>query len=209
MANLPEDRVLPLAGMVQAAQLVLGAAQTGMVSQDSFEATIRSLFVFDPESTIDVYGGIDGIKPGLRTAGEMFTRFNLEQHADLARYVFSMMSVERALAERQEMLEHIGAALRQIHAEQAGDSGATAADNVISAVAALYQATISTMQPRIKIVGSRHHLKNEYNISRIRALLLAGIRSAVLWRQMGGRRRQLLLSRKRMNHAVSKLIGIP
>jgi len=39
----------------------------------------------------------------------------------------------------------------------------------------------------------------------IRALLLAAIRAAVLWRQCGGRRWRLLLQRRDLLHAAQRL----
>ena len=41
-------------------------------------------------------------------------------------------------------------------------------------------------------------LQNPRNAERIRALLLAGIRSATLWRQLGGNRWQLFFSRRKI-----------
>jgi len=43
--------------------------------------------------------------------------------------------------------------------------------------------------------------------NKIRTLLLAGIRAAVLWRQMGGNRWQLLFSRKDIINDAKMLIG--
>jgi high frequency lysogenization protein len=61
----------------------------------------------------------------------------------------------------------------------------------------LYKDTVSQLSPRIIINGEQQHLSNENNASRIRALLLAGLRSAILWRQCGGSRLSLLFNRKR------------
>ena len=44
--------------------------------------------------------------------------------------------------------------------------------------------------------GAQIHLAKPDNANRIRALLLAGIRAARLWRQSGGSRLRLLLRRK-------------
>ena len=55
--------------------------------------------------------------------------------------------------------------------------------------------TISTITPRIMVSGNPAHLNNPENANRIRALLLAGIRGAMLWRQSGGGRWTLLLRR--------------
>ena len=69
---------------------------------------------------------------------------------------------------------------------------------VIRQLAALYQDTISTLGYRIQIQGKAEHLKNDDVANSIRAVLLSGIRSAVLWRQLGGRRWRLLIYRRRI-----------
>ena len=46
--------------------------------------------------------------------------------------------------------------------------------------------------------GDPQLLKQVDNQHKVRALLLAGVRSAVLWRQLGGKRRQILLNRQRI-----------
>jgi len=49
------------------------------------------------------------------------------------------------------------------------------------------------------------YLQNEYVSNRIRSLLLAGIRSAVLWHQLGGRRWRLIVYRKRVQETATAL----
>jgi high frequency lysogenization protein len=62
----------------------------------------------------------------------------------------------------------------------------------------LYQETISHIKPRIMVQGEQVHLANPDTTSRIRSLLFAGIRAAVLWRQRGGSRWKLLFGRKKL-----------
>jgi len=45
------------------------------------------------------------------------------------------------------------------------------------------------------------------NLERIRALLLAGIRSIILWRQMGGTRLQLVFSQQELKQAADELLN--
>jgi high frequency lysogenization protein len=73
----------------------------------------------------------------------------------------------------------------------------TTHENVIANLAGLYSDTISTLKPRILVNGDPTWLNDTQNVQKIRALLLAAIRSAVLWRQSGGTRLQLLFSRKK------------
>ncbi|MGK0396328.1 MAG: CII-binding regulator of phage lambda lysogenization HflD, partial [Candidatus Azotimanducaceae bacterium] len=49
-----EKRILALAGIVQAVHLVVCAAKSGMVSQDSFEKSLQCIFVQNPGSIAEV-----------------------------------------------------------------------------------------------------------------------------------------------------------
>ena len=79
--------------------------------------------------------------------------------------------------------------------------------NVTSKVSALYQETISTLSPRIIVKGEQSYLSNSDTTSRIRTLLLAGIRSAILWNQIGGSQWRLLFSRASYVQSAKKLLG--
>jgi high frequency lysogenization protein len=48
------------------------------------------------------------------------------------------------------------------------------------------------------VSGEPLHLDNKDNQARIRAALLGGVRAAMLWRQVGGRRWQILLGQRRL-----------
>ena len=51
---------------------------------------------------------------------------------------------------------------------------------------------------KIHILGSPDYLRQELVQNKIRAVLLAGIRSAVLWKQMGGTKWQILFFRRKL-----------
>ena len=72
-------------------------------------------------------------------------------------------------------------------------------NDVCHSVSGIYQDTLSKLRFRIKVSGSAQHLQDGVNADIIRALLLAGIRSAFLWRQLGGSSlATLVLERKRI-----------
>ena len=68
--------------------------------------------------------------------------------------------------------------------------------NVTARLADIYMKHISTLGPRIMVSGEHNYLEATDNANRVRALLLAGIRAAVLWEQLGGGRLQFLMRRK-------------
>ena len=80
-------------------------------------------------------------------------------------------------------------------------------ENTIAKLGHLYQETISTLGPKIIVSGEQPHLSNKINANKVRALLLAGIRSAVLWKQCGGSRWQILFGRKSYANECKKIIA--
>ena len=59
---------------------------------------------------------------------------------------------------------------------------------------------------KIHILGSPDYLRQELVQNKIRAVLLAGIRSAVLWKQMGGTKWQILFFRRKITLPPAKQI---
>jgi len=197
------NRTLALAGVFQAASLVAQVARQGGVEADPFAASIGSLFAIDAESTEAVYGGARGVAHGLHTL-----RLNLgydarTRNADVVRYVIGLMHLERKLAKQGAILQAIREGIETASAQAAHFSPTHA--NVIARLADVYTSTISTLGPRIMVRGEPSLLNDSDNANRIRALLLAGIRSAVLWRQLGGNRLWLLLSRRRVLDTATQL----
>ena len=57
------------------------------------------------------------------------------------------------------------------------------------------------------VSGEHMHLSKPENANRIRALLLAGIRAAVLWRQSGGNWFSLMLRRKSLAEETRRILA--
>lgn len=79
-------------------------------------------------------------------------------------------------------------------------------ENVLANLGNLYLQTVSKLQPRIMINGVPDHLSRPEVADKIRTCLLAGIRSAMLWKQCGGRRWKFLLFRKKTVVEVERLL---
>jgi high frequency lysogenization protein len=78
--------------------------------------------------------------------------------------------------------------------------------DVMAKLAETYEATLSKIRPHVMVQGNQKHLTNPANINKIRTLLLAGIRSAMLWHQSGGSRWKLLLGRKQLLAEPERLL---
>lgn len=190
MPQTDHDRVIALAGAMQAADLVRGIARRGQANPDDIETCLASLIRIDAPSSADIYGGIARLRSGLRLLEQ---QLNNPRDMELTRYVITLMRLERQLSRRDDLLRLIRAGIEDIIQNLAHfplDHG-----NTIASFADLYLKTLSTLSPRIMVSGDPVHLNNPANTNRIRALLLAGVRAAILWRQSGGGRLTLLLRR--------------
>lgn len=191
-----EEQVLALAGVVQAARLVDQISRTGTYPEEFLTPMINSLFEFEPADTAEVYGGVAEIKLGLHNLAAMLANQEQPDGRDMVRYVFGILYLERKFAQSGDMVSVVRSRLE--HARFKREYFANHVQEVCHSISGIYQDTISTFKFRLKVTGSMQQLQNPNNADMIRALLLAGIRSAHLWRQLGGRRWKLVWQRKRM-----------
>ncbi len=199
------DRTLSLAGVFQAASLVDQIANRGMANNAVIENTLETLFRFDAASVEDVYGGVTGVQHGLKVLCEQFQSSRATRDINITRYVISLLVLERKLMARPAMVQQLREKLEAI--ENRLDYFSLSHDTVFAKLADVYQTTISTLGPRIMVQGDQPHLSNTNNANRVRALLLAGIRSAVLWRQCGGSRWQILFGRRKYIDCCQRLLA--
>jgi high frequency lysogenization protein len=185
------DRTIALAAVVQAATLVQHIAETGQASPTDIETLLQSLLVENAETTEAVYGGIGNLRPGLRELNQQLSKKKDQKDVVLLRYVISLLHLERQLAKRPEMMEQIGREIDQVP-QQVEYFGEIMSPQVIARFADIYHRTLSTMKPQIQVFGDPNYLQQPDNVNKVRALLLTGVRAAVLWRQKGGRRWQFL-----------------
>lgn len=204
------DKTIALCGIYQATRLVQQVARTGMCDQAPFEASIKSIFKLDSTSPEDIYDNSANVLFGARTLLAQLGPNKPESSADRAKdievtkYSIGVMVLERKLIKRNDLLDIITQGVDKATAQL--DHFAVTHDNVIANLADIYTQTISTLNPRIIVNGEHNHISNSSNANKIRALLLAAIRSAVLWRQCGGTRWQLLFNRKAVLAAAQKLV---
>jgi high frequency lysogenization protein len=198
-----EQQVIALAGVAQAARLVDQISKTGSYPLEFLEPSIHSLFVFSPDGAADIFGGIPGVKLGLHNLSNMLADKNARENHDLVRYVFSLIYLERKFAANPDMMSVVRARLE--HTSFRAEHFSNNVGELCHSISGIYQDTLSHQKFRIKVTGSAQHLQNSKNADVIRALLLAGIRAAFLWRQLGGHRWRLLLQRKALLRASQNL----
>ena len=185
-----QQQVIALAGVVQAARMVDQVAKTGSHPTAFFEASLRSLFAFDAPTVDAVYGNIQGVKLGLRSVVDMLTDATNQDHVAMGAYVRGLLKLEEQFAKRPDLQEVVASRLGHVNfkAQHFSDD----AVELAASISAIYQDTISHLPYRIKVKGNVQHLEQTKNADLVRTILLAGLRSAHLWRQLGGRSRHFL-----------------
>lgn len=208
MADRLQDQTLALAGIFQVAALVERIAKTGEVPNENLRTSVASLFERDPATTFDVFGGSRdyryGLALGLSSLRDVFSRRpGARRVGDLVTYSVSLIHLAGQLRKDPAMLERIGDRINEVRGQvRAGD--VTDAP-ILAAIAQIYQDTLSTLKFRIQVRGEARFLRDDANPHKVRALLLAGVRAAILWHQVGGRRWQLPFLRRRVLATLEQL----
>lgn len=199
------NQTIALAGISQACLLVKELASTGtVVNSTALETSINSILKLDSDTVIDIYGDLSNIKPGLEQLKLQLTGRTIAD-PEQARYAASLVFLEKQLSNRPEMLNKIKAGVEK--AQYQSETFGIMHENVLANLGDLYHSTISTLQPRIMVNGEEEFITQPAIINKIRTLLLAGIRSALLWRQCGGARWKFLFFRKKIQDEVEFLLS--
>ena len=194
MQHSKREQTIALAGVFQAASLVQQIANKGMVNTAVMESSLETLFRFDSDTTEGVFGNIAGVGTGLRVLSDQLAAFKSKRNIEVTQYVISLLVLERKISSNAHMLDKITDTLAEI--ETSLEFFSLMHENVFAKLSALYKETASTLEPKIIVHSEQSYLSNENNASKVRALLLAGLRSAVLWRQCNGSRWHILFGRK-------------
>ena len=205
MTYTDKDQVAALAGIFQSASLVHTLATTGKVSETLFDNCINTLFILNPDKVTDIYSH-RALISGTGLLKNMLLKKTGHEQPHILRYTLSLIQLEIKLRKNTEMQDFIRQRINQtnrqkIHFEKMNDDYALN-NTVISNLASLYKETISTMKPKIQVIGQPQYLQTDAVADKIRSLLLTGIRSAILWRQVGGKRLHLIFSRSRLLNAI-------
>jgi high frequency lysogenization protein len=187
--NQPVDqridyRALALAGAVQAATLVHRTAHGGDVPAEAQRVLLCTVPTRRAGDLAEVFPDPGAFTLGVDVAIEALA--GKSRTPEVLRYTLQLIDLARLLGSVPQVVEKLGRLLDDVDPAEP-DAGQ---------LSRIYQQTISTLGKRIQVTGDPQLLQQEPVADRIRALLLAGVRLAWLWHQLGGRRWQLILRRR-------------
>ncbi|CUR53751.1 High frequency lysogenization protein HflD [Serratia symbiotica] len=199
------DITLAMAGISQSVRLVQQLANKGKCDHEAFYTSLSSILPLNSPSTLAVFGGKESkLKIGLETLMSVLNINNIGIGAELTRYTLNLMALERKLYNNKNAIDILSKRLNQVEHKLIDLNFES--DIIINELAKIYIDVISPIGPKIEIIGSASILRNSYMQAKIRSILLAGIRSAVLWKQVGGNRIQLIFSRHHLINQAKNIL---
>jgi len=199
-----KERTMALAGIFQATELVRQAANHGTWSGYAADTCLDSLLAIEADTVDDIYGSTDRLRLGTETLVAVLE--GDRRYVESLGYAVSIMQLENNFRKESKMQSYIGTELLRIGALSDDLEEHELRDLQARQVAELYTSSISTLSPRVVINGRPQYLQVDRTVSWIRTLLFAGLRSAVLWRQLGGGRFNLMFGRKKMLEQAQALL---
>jgi len=198
-----EQRTIALAGLVQALKQVRRIAETGQADAAVLATAMDSVFRIDAESPVDVYGSVHELRPGLLLLRDYFS--NQGNDEQLPKLALSVLQLERRFMASEKTIAAVHAGI--LEARPLAERLGSAHPEVFTTLGSLYAGTVSHLRPKVMVQGNPHYLGQADIVAEIRAVLLAALRSAVLWRQLGGSMWDFLLRRRAMLEAIEYWLG--
>ena len=209
MESNTQNRAIALAAVFQCVDGVNQIANTGKVDEALYQTCINSILEENADNAIDLYGSLENLKVGFASmmhqlGSRQITPDGKPKDLEATRYALGLLHLEKKLNNNQEAFNEVIKGIQETQKKlEFFDKDH---ENITASLAEVYATTISNIGPKIMVKGEQTHLANPKNASRIRALLLAGIRAALLWRQAGGNRWKLLLERGKLQKQADEFL---
>lgn len=200
------QRMLALAGIMQSCTLINHIARGRWVDPQTVDISIESIFVLEPDDVLSVFQGkTANLEFGLRRLTTFFPKPERKHDAEVASYLFGSILLARLLQQDKARMAKLGEAIEAVNAKRRNDPEMDT-DDIAAELAQLYVEYIGSFKRRINLVGSKEILQDPLEVNRLRTLLLAAVRAAILWNQVGGRLWQLWWKRPHIaDHAKALL----
>lgn len=190
-----KHRTLALAGLMQGLHLARVTAQNGTADAEDLNASLASVFRIDADSPEAVYGSGRLMRTGLQTLIGQLRGGALREGA-ISRMAITVLHVERQLHEHPDLMKSLQEGI--VEASRQREHFGVSHPTVIARLGEVYATSVSRLPTRVLVQGNPNQLQQEAVVAQIRACLLAAVRSAVLWRQLGGSYWDMLLRRRAM-----------
>ena len=206
MSQLNRDKTLALAAIFQAAGLANELARKGSTDSSVEAFLTQSVLVMDTDNISDIYPNPEGLKPGLRwLEGCLMEQGRGIQNAgEIIRIALGVIQVEGQFSQHEGVQNTLRTRLENINRQRvmSPDMSSTELNNLLGSA---YVDSLGQLRFRVQIRGDAKQLQAPGMAERIRAILLAGVRAAWLWRRLGGRRWHLIFTRGQILREIREI----
>jgi high frequency lysogenization protein len=206
MSQLNRDKTLALAAIFQAAGLANELARKGSTDSSVEAFLTQTVLVMDTDNISEIYPSIDGLKPGLRwLEGCLLEQGRgLQNAGEIIRIALGVIQVEGQFNEHEGVQNTLRTRLENINRQRVmnPDMSSTELNNLLGSA---YVDSLGQLRFRVQIRGDAKQLQAAGMAERIRAILLAGVRAAWLWRRLGGRRWHLIFTRGQILREIREI----
>jgi high frequency lysogenization protein len=192
-------QIFALAAALTAINLVNNLATKGTKNDNTANVLLKSLWVFEPTTTFEVYdNNFQALQSGYRTLRDFMEEFNFENNTSF--YVTELIKRTDTLMDDIKSQNTITQALQNI------DYQGELSVEILQDIANIQVQFAKNYAKPLKINGDRKYLTDEYNINLIRTLLLCAMRAFLLWRQLGGSRSHFFFKRAEINDVITSRV---
>ena len=188
------SQTVALSAMCQSALMIQHVSKGTILDKDSLMCLFNGIIATDPQSVFDVYSSIETLADGAKLVQHQLSGNATKKDVEVTRYLAGIMSISKKLLKNPSALgglkEKLDEVQRRLTHFELDDP------SIIQNFADCYSEIISPLGQKIQVIGNPVLLKQTSVQHKVRALLLSGVRAAVLWRQMGGKRRDFIFNRK-------------
>ncbi len=193
MNNNFSEITLALAGICQALDCVQSIARNGEANKDDMDVLFKATLRLDADSTEAVFAGYQNLETGFRVLEKQLS--GTKTDADFGRYLVNVISLEKQFSAQTEMQNLMASRIQQTVRMNQYQAQEQISSEIVQQLAETYKDTISKLSTKIQVTGNSKYLELVNNQHKIRALLLGAIRCAVLWRQVGGKKRHFIFNK--------------
>ena len=212
-----------LAGIMQAVCQIEDIASRGVTDSSATRTSVVSVLQQSADDLNRAVGTVGQLRYGLRRIQELLQ--GEQKYLPALQYAMAVMQLQRNLRRSDKLQQVLASELQLINMSIAEDNPDVAdaqtderdsdldevtvdpAPELVAQLADVWSSQVRKLEPQVVVHGKPLYLQNESNIQLIRTLLLAALRCAWLWHQLGGRRWHLLLRRKRLLQDVHELLA--
>lgn len=196
MSNL-DWQIFGLVGAAQASETLKDFLNTkGFLEQNQFNAMVRSILVTQSDSLEDIYGkDLSLWRRGKFSLTGYLAQVN-SLNSEEFYYFMSILKLAKKMLNNKNNMRNISDIVSTLQWDIHNRN--TDFEGVLETLNTCYKDYISSLKFRIKVQIQRDMNFDVKQEARMRTILFAGLRSAVLWRQGGGTLPSLLFQREKI-----------